>query len=259
MKNVDAWYLAIARRWHTCRMKSLLRCAAMLTLILGAATVDGSGVVAAPPAHLDWATSVAVNVIPANNAYGTSPTFLTWPGVAGSTIYSNRSECASFVTRVLKQAYGWSSTHFTTWMGSTSPTSAKYYDAIVAQNRFTRIVAVSQIAAGDIVAAKYLAPDAGVTGHLMIAASAATPRPPSAPIVVGTTQYEIQVIDSSKTGHGTTDTRRRADGTYEDGVGRGVLRLYVSTSGIVIGYSWSTLSVSVFYDASTRPLVIGRL
>src|SRR5215470_1690819 len=87
---------------------------------------------AATPAHLLWAEEVAQNIDPANNVYGTSPTYLTWAGVNGATAYTNRTECSSFVTRVLKQAYGWSNTDFSTWFGSSSPTAAKYHDAIVA-------------------------------------------------------------------------------------------------------------------------------
>jgi hypothetical protein len=214
---------------------------------------------AASTSHLDWAMSVAINVTPANNAYGTKPAYVTWPGVAGATIYSNRSDCSSFITKVLQQAYGWTSTYFRTWTGSTSPTAARYHDTIAAQNRFARITSIAGIAPGDLLAAKYLTPTSTATGHVMWATGVPVPRTASKPIVAGTTQYELQVVDSASTGHGPTDTRRRADGTYEDGAGIGVIRLYADANGQVIGYTWSTLSASVYYDATTRPLAIGRL
>src|SRR5437867_3998377 len=70
---------------------------------------------AATPAHLLWAEEVAMNIDPTNNVYGSNPTYLTWAGVNGATDYTNRTECSSFATRVLKQAYGWTDTNFKTW------------------------------------------------------------------------------------------------------------------------------------------------
>jgi hypothetical protein len=214
---------------------------------------------AASTSHLDWAMRVAIDVNPENNAYGTKPAYVTWPGIAGATIYSNRTDCSSFITKVMQQAYGWTSTYFKTWTGSSSPTAARYHDTIVAQNRFVRITSIADVAPGDLLAARYLTPTSTATGHVMWATGAPVPRTASKPIIDGTTQYELQVVDSASTGHGPTDTRRGADGTYEDGVGVGVIRLYADANGQVIGYTWSTLSASVYYDATTRPLAIGRL
>ena len=195
---------------------------------------------AATPAHLLWAEEVAQNVDPANNVYGTSPTYLTWPGVNGATAYTNRTECSSFATRVFKQAYGWSDTDFKTWFGSSSPTAAKYHDAIVAGNQFVAVPLVSDLQSGDIIAVKYLDGTTTSTGHVMMATGPVSPRTATAPYVSGTTQYVVEVIDSSQTGHGPTDTRLRPDGTWQTGVGIGILRLYADATGTIVGYTWST-------------------
>lgn len=239
---------------------ALRRLAAALVAALAMVGVGLSGTAqAASTSHLDWAMSVAVNVTPENNTYGTKPAYVTWPGVAGATIFSNRTDCSSFITKVMQQAYGWTSTYFKTWTGSSSPTAARYHDTIVAQNRFVRITSIADVAPGDLLAAKYLTPTATATGHVMWATGIPVARTASKPIIEGTTQYELQVVDSASTGHGPTDTRRRADGTYEDGVGIGVIRLYADANGQIVGYTWSTLSASTYYDATTRPLAIGRL
>ena len=81
----------------------------------------------------------------------------------------------------------------------------------------------------------------------------------SEPIQPGTRQWEITVIDSSKRGHGPTDTRHNPDGTFCRGVGKGILRLYTDEDGTLVGYSWSTLKVSKFEPVSEHPMIVARL
>jgi hypothetical protein len=197
-------------------------------------------------------------VAPASNAYGTNPNYIHWAGVGGYTVYENRTECSSFVTRVLMQAFGWTSTYFTSWTGSTSPNAATYHDLIAAQKGFAKIASVTAIAPGDVIAIKYPAGSSS-SGHAMTVAAAPVLRTTSAPAVTGTYQYEVQVIDSSQSGHGSTDTRLNADGTWNQGAGVGIFRLYADRTGAIVGYTWSTYSNSVYYDQGTRNLVVGRL
>jgi hypothetical protein len=93
----------------------------------------------------------------------------------------------------------------------------------------------------------------------MIVNDVPTPRKASNPEVEGTEQWEVSVIDSSESGHGKMDTRRKLDGSFGDGVGQGILRIYSNTNGEIVGYTWSTFAVSDYYDRNTRRLVIGRL
>lgn len=211
------------------------------------------------PGHLSWAEAVALNVLPARNDYATNPSYIYWKGVNGALDYQNRTECASFVTLNLRQAYGWSTTFMKNWMGSTSPFAATYHDTIVAQNGFLLVPNVQSIASGDIIAIKYPA-GLTATGHTMIADGPAVLRAAATgPLVAGTLQYEIAVIDSSQSGHGPLDTRYYPNGTWEAGAGRGVLRLYADRNGLITGYTWSTYTNSVYYDQASRHLVVGRL
>ena len=214
---------------------------------------------AAAPSHLDWALDVALNVTPDNNEYASSSTYVTWPGVKGSKAYSNRSDCSAFVRRVLNQAYRLSSKETRRWMGDSTPNAALYHDTIVAENRFTRILNVTDIAAGDLLAAKYLSPSSTASGHTMFAAGPAVERTASSPVIADTTQYELQIVDSARSGHGPNDTRRNSNQSWEDGVGVGVMRIYADADGAIVGYTWSTWSNSVFHGASTRPIAVGRL
>jgi len=92
---------------------------------------------------------------------------------------------------------------------------------------------------------------------------AGTPRrmQPKKPVVEGTTQWEVPVIDSSETGHGSSDTRHHKGpgGKDHDGVGAGVLRIYTDHQDKIIGFAWSTMERSEFKGADDEHLVIGRL
>jgi hypothetical protein len=214
---------------------------------------------AADPAHLFWALDIAANVTPEHNSYASNPSYISWPGVNGVWQYENRTKCTSFITQILMQSYGWTAADFSNWLGSTSPSSSRYYSAIKRQNGFVIIGNVNDIQPGDIIAIMYPA-GSTVTGHMMMAKSPAIIRTSSSPIIAGTDQYELEIIDSSQSGHGPTDTRLRGDGTYTPGAGIGVFRLYADeNTGMLVGYTWSTYSVSQFYDFRTRPMIIGRL
>lgn len=236
-------------------MNTLKKTLNMGLVILGflAAPADAN-----PPAHLTWAEAIVQNVTPEYNEYGTNPNYIYWAGVNGAMTYENRTQCSSFVTRVLKQAYGLSDNDFLAWMGAKSPQAAAYHDTIQAGINFIAIENVNDIQAGDIIAVKYPA-GLSSTGHVMMARGKAVARNATSPLVRNTVQYEIQIIDSSQSGHGPFDTRLQADGSWDTGVGMGIFRLYADMTGNIQGYTWSTYSNSVYYSQSIRHLVVGRL
>ena len=217
-----------------------------------------SAVQASPP-HVEWADNLIANLSPDQNEYGTNPAYVYWAGVDGASVYANRTQCSSFLTRILKKAYQWNDTDFKNWFGTSSPNAATYYDAIMAQNGFAKVSHVPEIQSGDFIAVKYLN-DAASSGHVMIARRPAVLKQPVAPYINQTDQYEIEVIDSAHSGHGSTDTRMMADGTWDTGAGIGKLRLYAGPGGVLAGYSWSFSKSSAFYGAQEgRLLVAGRL
>jgi hypothetical protein len=238
-------------------MKTLIQ---YTRLAIVASVLSVSVAYADVPAHVAWADDLVAHITPDKNEYASSPTYVYWAGVNGKTTYENRTQCSSFLTRLLKQAYGWSDSDFTQWFGSTSPTAELYHDAIQAQNGFAVVSNINDIQEGDVLAVKYLEEDATVTGHVMIADGVAVAYAANEPLVSDTVQYELKIIDSSKSGHGSSDTRLMSDGSWDTGVGSGKLRLYADNNGTVVGYSWSTVKASTYYSLrSTRHLVIGRL
>ncbi|WP_437673401.1 hypothetical protein [Sorangium sp. So ce131] len=213
---------------------------------------------AAAPNLTYWANTLADHVAPENNEYGSSPSYVFWAGVAGSSEYKSRTFCSTFVTNVLKQTYGLTSYNISAWFGSTSPNAIQYHDRIVEQFGFVQVSYIDEIEAGDVIAIKYPAGSAA-SGHVAIAMGPARSRVASYPYVSGTTQYEIAIVDSSNTGHGMTDSRRNPDGTWHPGVGKGLMRFYTNSSGEIVGHTWSPQASATYYPSYVRPIAIGRV
>lgn len=214
------------------------------------------------PCHLQLAVELSDNITPENNRYG-SNTKVHWAGLDGASQYENESKCASFLTEVLKQAYGWSEDTLNQRFGATRPSAATYFAAL--KSASTVVPTVDAIKPGDILAIDYtdtswdnsIPPLGGPTGHIAIVvdASAKHALPKGSPINAAF-QCEITVVDSTQDPHGSTDTRAP---TKDDGVGTGVIRLYVDSAGAIVGHTWSTWEGSPYWDQTTRPVVVGRV
>jgi hypothetical protein len=215
---------------------------------------------AMPEALLQSAHALVDHLWPANNVYGSHPTYVQWADPVAGTPARNRSVCSSFATRLLEHSFGYTQDDIATWFGKRVPQAREYHDTILARTGFLRIVHMSAIRPGDILAVKY--PDGShPTGHVMIVASLATPGTATNPVQPATQQYELRVVDSANTGHGTSDTRYRREGKPEwvTGAGEGVLRLYARPDDTIAGYAWSTSPKSLFRAAQDRAPAIGRL
>jgi hypothetical protein len=231
---------------------------AVLFALLVLPLAGRAGHAAGSPDLLEWAHRLVAGVTPETNLYASRPTVVTWSGVNGASETRNRSVCSALVAHLMMQAYGYRSADFATWLGGKFPRAAGFHDAIAAGNGFDPVLKVSQIRPGDVLAIKY-PPGSKPTGHVLLAASRPVEREATEPIVPGTVQYELSVIDSSHTGHGPTDTRHYAKGKFHSGVGEGLFRLYAGPDGALAGYSWSVTKASEVYMPGERSLVIGRL
>lgn len=227
-------------------------------VVVSSALITSPAAADPPPAHLLWAEDLVMNVDPALNTYGSGPNYAFWAGYSGAMEYENRNVCSTFLTNILKQSYGWTTTDIKWWTGSNSPGAALWHDIIEDENGFVRLTQIADIEAGDVIAIRYPEGSA-TTGHVATVRGPAVVRIATLPVVPGTTQYEVPIVDSSSSGHGPTDTRHEPDGTWHKGAGFGVMRLYTDDSGEIVGHTWSTYTGSIFYDQSGRHLVVGRL
>ncbi|XXX74275.1 hypothetical protein WMF30_42185 [Sorangium sp. So ce134] len=205
-----------------------------------------------------WAERLVDNIAPENNEYSSTPSFITWAGVAGARRYANRTQCATFLTELLKRSYGWTEASFDGWLDSRSPSAAAYYDAIVDENGFERIHDLRDARAGDVIAIRYPAGESS-TGHVAILRRAPRGRLPASPFVAGTFQYEVSVVDSTSSHHGSSDSRFSSGGRWSSGAGYGVMRLYTNVADTIVGHTWSTAAVTAYYPTAVRQVAIGRL
>jgi hypothetical protein len=235
----------------------------------GVATLIGC----APAPQVDtplttWSDALLGSLEPAQNDYASEPTVVTWAGVGEATQTANRSKCASFVTAVFGQAFD---RDVEAWMGCSSPLAATWHDQIRMGNDFDVVDNVHDIEPGDVIAIRY--DDIGCasvrcgtmqgcdsSGHMGIVRTAPARHASSAPLVLGTRQYELDLIDSTADVHGPTDSRAgmELDGSDDAGAGVGTMRLYATASGEIVGHTWSTTTQSEYRDVESRPLVIGR-
>jgi hypothetical protein len=236
-------------------MESLLKTIALCLcfMVAGASDSDYS----APP-HLRQAVLIAHEIDQSHNAYAHKGCFIKWKGEDGVTEYENRTDCSDFLNLLLEHTYHFTDQQMKGWTGHERPLATTWYQTISASKGFEIISQVPEIRPGDVLAVKF-PPGENDTGHIMIAAGIPQPRPESAPIEPGTRQWELDIVDSSKSGHGKNDTRRLPDGTFAHGVGEGTIRLYSNSDGTIAGYAWSVLPASTFDPANVKRIVVGRL
>jgi hypothetical protein len=236
-------------------MKSLVAPAWSLALLLALPLLPLRAEPGTVPRHLTEAEHLVdgLNLADTNYEHGQ-------PSVSWSNPKASHTDCSGFIDALLMHTYHYDPDQFKAWFDSHRPSARRYYEAIVEQKGFTHVHYINHLKPGDILAVKYLKRTDN-TGHVMLVEGYPKRRKATEPMVDGTEQWEVEIIDSSKTGHGVTDTRHKmgADGKDHDGLGRGVLRIYTTPDGKVAGFAWSTMKVSQFKTPDDEDLVMGRL
>lgn len=211
---------------------------------------------------IGWPTESSYNKYCGSGCTGS---VVTWGTPGTPTSYYNESQCAPFVTQLLKHTYSWAtSSYFSSEFSSTSPNSARYYDRINAGavDHMDKITKVADLEPGDIIAIKYEAGASGGSGHTPVVRSldgtVVTDSDPN------TTEYVVEVVDSTSNPHGTApvadgrDDSRSSGSTEYSGAGYGFMVFYADANGDFYGYRWGT-DESTFHSVTTRPIVAARM
>ncbi len=228
----------------------------VLATVLVAALLSAATCYAAePPRHLTAAIDLAGHLRLEDTSYQHGEPKVTWDGICQS-----HADCSGFLDALLMHSYGYTRADFKRWFNSHRPSARRYHDAIVAERGFQRIERLGEVQPGDVLAVKYLRRSDN-TGHVMLVSARPRRIMPTRPVVGYSEQWEVPIIDSSRSGHGPSDTRhhRGPNGKDHEGLGCGVLRIYSNSQGAVVGFSWSTAKASKFVAPSDEHLVIGRL
>jgi hypothetical protein len=231
----------------------------LLALCLFIALAGESG---AQPKHLDDANKLLQSLKAENSAYGHDKLEVKWQGEKGAKVSVCHADCSYFLDALLAHSYPqFNAEALNRWFGSKKrPLARHYFETITAQKGFTRIDKIDEVKAGDIIAIQYLVPNKDKdTGHTLLVIGVPKERPAAPTIIDGTTQWEVPIMDMTRTGHGKADSRLKDDGTYRGGLGTGLLRIYAAKNGTLAGYSWSFHANSEHHDSKSRPIAIGRV
>lgn len=205
----------------------------LLCLMLGSAAMARAQDI---PPHLALARSLLAEVQPENNDYrhrgwirvkGETGTFGTFGRVDTSEVHT---DCSGLVDALFERTAPRQLEVFRDKRWKSYPKAENYYEVIAAGEGFLTRPTLHAVEVGDIFAVKF---DASAdTGHVMIVDRApALLATPLKPIVPGTLQWKVTVIDASSA-HGKSDTRHRDDGTRQTGIGRGSVRVYTDENGV---------------------------
>ncbi len=201
------------------------------------------------------AHSLIKAVKPEDTSYIHKNNTISW-GVDSKAVC--HADCSGLINALLLHSKFFSQEQLNKNLGSNRPLAKHYHDAIIHHRGFKEITKIDEVRPGDIIAIKY-PPGSGNTGHVMLVAAIPLKRNPTEPLIKNSIQYEIEIIDSTSSGHGASDSRRIESGKYHEGLGKGVYRVFSDDKGIFIGHTWSVYPSSKYYEMTVRNLVIGRI
>jgi hypothetical protein len=141
-------------------------------------------------------------------------------------------DCSGFVGLVLKNSAPDAFAEIARGGARPRPLARDYHDAFRVAGEtaslWQPVRTGPELRPGDVIA--WLSPDPTTsTGHVAIVDANPTPGPRDG-------ELTVVVIDSARSGHGTSDTRTKGD----DGLGRGPVVLLLGRDGVLIGFRWSS-------------------
>jgi hypothetical protein len=215
---------------------------------------------------------------PANNVYKApaQPNVVTWGRPGEPATWVNQSQCASFLTAVLKRTYPrWATDRFFARnFGSPSPFARDYVRGFASGviPHFPRVTRVADLRPGDLIAIDYRNDQDTNTGHIVMVRKVKGVHTARGRRLKfrGETQYAVEVADCTAEPHGmhgvgdyaSFPDNRIVDGTTEhDGAGYGHMMFYANnTTGAFTRYRWSVNTSSTgTYTITQRPLAAVRV
>ena len=224
--------------------------------LLMASTAVATAATPEVPPHLALARELVQNIRPEDNQYVLGGESITFPGDGGSSRYAMKADCSGFALAVFARS-GYSlrgQMHFLVETPKRRrPRAEDFVLSIEEERGFKRIFNVADVRPGDIYAHAILSKqdqaETGTTGHVMIVDTAPRRVSPQPPLVPGTAQYALDVIDSNEEMLGSDDTRV-AHGS-KPGLGRGTIRMYADADGRLVGWA-RTFRKAIFYSYDPR-------
>lgn len=92
----------------------------------------------------------------------------------------------------------------------------------------------------------------GTTGHVFLIDGYPKPITPRNPVIEGTEQFEVSVIDSNEEYVGADDSRLVDPSNKIKGLGRGTIRIYADSEGGLVGWARTFKNSNRFFSYSSR-------
>lgn len=220
----------------------------------------------AVPKYLELARELVATVKPENNKYEfNGPEGVRWKGDLFTSENSVRTACGPFVAAMFERAKDPTvdviKSHVNFYQRTKYLRITDWYEASMKGWGLKKVETLNEVQPGDLFIFacfdKCGTSQGDVPGHITIVDEKPIKAAAKNPVIEGTEQWELTVIDSADAAHDRNDTRFVPKGEKKiTGVGRGSYRIYTDVSGIPVGY---TNGFGTKYNAiATRPIVISR-
>jgi hypothetical protein len=225
------------------------------------------------PRHLSIARELVANLKPADNRYVLGGRFISMPGDPGANGYAMRADCSGFLLAIFERAQYPVQAQMEFLPGSRKrkrPAAEDFVHSIEQEKGFERVRGVQEMKPGDLLAHAMLdkadQSQTQTTGHVFLLDGAPRAIAPKAPLVNGTRQFEVSIIDSNSEHVGSDDSRRADPSNKIAGLGRGTIRLYAGAGGELVGWARTFPNVKRFFsyspdfpsDTKRRKAAVGR-
>lgn len=211
------------------------------------------------PPHLALARELVAHIAPENNQYLLGGGHIRFPGDPGSGKYEMRADCSGFLLAMFDRA-GYETRSRMMFLKDSPlrkrPRAEDFVLSIENEAGFKRIRFNDDIRPGDLLAHAMLKVEdqmqTGTTGHVMLINSRPKPIPARKPIIAGTRQFEVSIIDSNGEHLGDDDSRLADPAKKITGLGSGTIRIYVDAKGELVGWARTFAKSDRFFSYSPR-------
>lgn len=216
------------------------------------------------PRHLELARELVAGVRPEHNRYSyTGPEGVRWAGDLFTSEHHVGTMCTGLVAAVLDRARHPAIADIrarTRWKKHLRIDS--FWTALEQGHGLQRVPTLDAVRPGDLFMFRCTTgcstSEGPALGHIAVIDAPPQPKAPTPPLVEGTRQWLLTVIDAADGPHGRDDTRWRPPGEPRaTGVGRGTYRIYTDAAGVPVGYT-NGPNAPRFQGQAERPIAIGR-
>jgi hypothetical protein len=206
------------------------------------------------PKHLALARELVDNIKPEDNRYSLGDQAISFPEDLFSSKYSTQYQMSFLVPSPARRRL----------------VAEDFVFSIEKEAGFKRIRGVRDIKPGDLLAHAMLNIDdkrqTGTTGHVFLINSYPKQIKPRNPIVEGTEQFEVSIIDSNEEHVGADDSRLVDPSNKIKGLGKGTIRVYSDSNGELVGWARTFKNTNKFFsyspqfpsDTKARKAAVGR-